>query len=223
MAATHVRRSYEQFCPIARSLDLLGERWTLLIVRELLMGPQRYTDLRDRLPGMWSNLLAQRLRDLEAAGIVTRAELPRPAARTVYELTERGRALGPVLYEMARWGLPYLDQPSPEQSMPKHLLPEGIKAVVMLEALPARPIVVALRMDVGELTVRVAAPGGPLYDRLTVTPGVPDQFDVEVRGSVLEVLWVRRGEVELAGTNLAFTGSPAKIAMVKRMFGLTER
>src|SRR5450759_1201303 len=106
-----MRRTYGQFCPVARALDLLGERWTLLIVRELLTGPQRYSDLRDHLPGMWSNLLAQRLRDLDAAGLVQRRELPPPAARLVYELTEQGRALAPVVYELARWGLELLDEP----------------------------------------------------------------------------------------------------------------
>ena len=79
-------RRYGQFCPIARALDLLGERWTLLIARELLVGPQRYSDLLAHLPGMWSNLLASRLRRLEDAGLVRRRWLEPPAARFVYEL-----------------------------------------------------------------------------------------------------------------------------------------
>src|SRR2546421_5058094 len=97
-ADTHARRSYEQFCPLARALDVLGERWTLLVVRELLLGPRRFSDLRAHLPGIAPALLTQRLRDLEAAGLVRRAELPPPAARTVYELTERGRGLDAVVY-----------------------------------------------------------------------------------------------------------------------------
>ena len=91
------KRTFDQNCPIARSLDVVGERWTLLIVRELVLGPKRYTDLREALPGIWTNLLADRLRQLESAGVIARRELPPPAARTVYELTERGRQLEPVL------------------------------------------------------------------------------------------------------------------------------
>ena len=101
-------RSYAQFCPVARALDVVGERWALLIVRELLIRPCRFTDLRDGLPGIASNLLADRLRHLEEAGVVERAELPPPAASTVYRVTERGRALGPVVVELAVWGAPLL-------------------------------------------------------------------------------------------------------------------
>ena len=87
------RRRYGQFCPLAKALDVLGERWTLLIVRELLAGPKRYTDLRAGLPGLATDLLATRLRELQEAGVVDRHEVPPPTPATVYELTERGRAL----------------------------------------------------------------------------------------------------------------------------------
>ena len=80
-------RSYGQYCPVARTLELVGERWTLLLVRELLLGPMRFTDLHGALAGIPRNLLAERLRDLEAHGVLARRELPPPAARTVYELT----------------------------------------------------------------------------------------------------------------------------------------
>src|SRR6266566_278422 len=76
------RRTFDQYCPIARALDVVGERWSLLIVRELVLGPKRYIDLRRTLPGMWTNLLADRLRQLESAGVIRRRELPPPAART---------------------------------------------------------------------------------------------------------------------------------------------
>lgn len=85
------KRSYDQYCPLACALDLLGERWTLLIVRDLLLGPKRYGDLHRGLPGLATDLLTERLRALEEAGIVQRRELPPPAAATVYELTDRGR------------------------------------------------------------------------------------------------------------------------------------
>jgi len=101
-------KRYDQYCPIACSLSLVGERWTLLVVRELMEGPKRYTDLVDGLPGIGTNILAARLKDLESAGIVTKQKLPPPAASTVYELTAAGRSLKPVLHELAR-GSTYAD------------------------------------------------------------------------------------------------------------------
>src|SRR5436853_1143069 len=102
-------RWYNQFGGVAKSLDIVGERWTLLIVRELLLrGPSRYTDLRNGLPGVATNLLADRLRELEAAGLVAREEAPPPIATTLFRLTERGAELKPVLDELMRWGLPLM-------------------------------------------------------------------------------------------------------------------
>jgi len=97
-------KSYDQYCPVAEALDVVGERWTLLIVRELLHGPQRFTDLRVALPGIPPNLLTSRLRELEEGGLIGRRELPAPAARTVYELTEEGRGLEPTIRALARLG-----------------------------------------------------------------------------------------------------------------------
>jgi DNA-binding HxlR family transcriptional regulator len=106
-------RSYGHYCPVAKTLELVGERWTLLIVRELLVGPRRFTDLHAALDGIPRNLLADRLRDLEAEALVVRSELPPPAARTVYELTGAGRDLLPVIGALAQWGLTHLPPPGP--------------------------------------------------------------------------------------------------------------
>src|SRR5579863_5376384 len=100
-------RSYGQYCSIAKALDVVGDRWTLLIVRELMVrGACRYTDLRNGLPGIATNLLADRLRDLEEHGIVRREAAPPPIATTVFQLTERGASLRPVIGELGRWGAP---------------------------------------------------------------------------------------------------------------------
>src|SRR3989442_9142429 len=104
-------RSYNQFCPAARALDVVGERWSLLIVRDLLAGPKRFKELREGLPGIATNLLASRLRSLERDGVVRKDRLAPPAGSLVYELTERGRALQPVLRELANWGTPRLGAP----------------------------------------------------------------------------------------------------------------
>ncbi len=101
---------YRQFCAVARALDVVGERWTLLIVRELLLGPQRYTDLLTGLGEVSPNVLAERLKKLEGFGIVTKRKLPPPAASTVYELTPLGAGLTPVVTELLRWGLNFLTE-----------------------------------------------------------------------------------------------------------------
>ena len=103
-------RSYGQYCSIARALDLVGDRWTLLLVRELLLrGPARYTDLKNGLPGVAANLLAVRLKELEQAGLVRRHDAPPPVATQVYELTEDGAALEPVLKALGLWGMRYMN------------------------------------------------------------------------------------------------------------------
>jgi DNA-binding HxlR family transcriptional regulator len=103
-AYNQVVKRYHQYCPVAHSLDLIGDRWALLIVRELMLGQRRYTDLADALPGIGTNILAGRLRHLEGAGVVRRTKLPPPAAVTVYELTDEGRALDHVMSSLAQWG-----------------------------------------------------------------------------------------------------------------------
>jgi DNA-binding HxlR family transcriptional regulator/putative sterol carrier protein len=100
--ATH--RSYNDRCGIAHALDLVGERWALLVVRELVLGPKRYTDLQADLPGISTNVLSHRLDELEHAGVVQRRRLPPPAASSVYELTEWGRELEPIIIQLGRWG-----------------------------------------------------------------------------------------------------------------------
>ena len=97
-------RSYADACPIARALDVIGERWALLVVRELTLGAQRFSDLRRALPGASTNMLTDRLRELEAHGVLRRRTLPPPAASSVYELTERGHGLEPVLDALGAWG-----------------------------------------------------------------------------------------------------------------------
>jgi len=107
------RRSYGQFEGLATALDAVGERWTLLLVRELLLGPRRYKDLLEGLPGIGTNLLARRLKELQAAGVIDRRVLPAPAGSAVYELTERGRGLEPALIALAGWGLAAMEEPKP--------------------------------------------------------------------------------------------------------------
>jgi DNA-binding HxlR family transcriptional regulator len=110
-------KRFDQYCPVAHALCLVGERWALLVVRELLRGPRRYTDLAAGLPGIGTNILAARLRDLEAAGVVQKRKLPPPAASTVYELTEYGAELEEVVYALARWGARSLGPPKADDEL----------------------------------------------------------------------------------------------------------
>ncbi|WP_370131789.1 winged helix-turn-helix transcriptional regulator [Streptacidiphilus sp. EB103A] len=114
------RRSYDQYCAVARALDAVGERWSLLIVRELLHGARRYTDLHADLPGVSTDILAARLKQLEAEGVVARRRLEPPASATVYELTARGRGLRQVVEALAAWGLDTLGEPRPTEAVRQH-------------------------------------------------------------------------------------------------------
>jgi len=111
------KRSYGDACGIARALDVVGERWALMVVRELLLGPKRFTDLRGGLPHVSPDVLAQRLRDLEQAGLLRHRRLPPPYGSQVYELTPSGRALEQALIELGRWGGTYAPPPSDDMCM----------------------------------------------------------------------------------------------------------
>ncbi|MEU0129100.1 helix-turn-helix domain-containing protein [Streptomyces sp. NPDC006289] len=156
------RRSYDQFCAIARALDSVGDRWTLLIVRELLAGPRRYTDLHADLPGVSTDVLASRLKDMEHGGLAVRRRLPPPAAAAVYELTGRGRGLLPVLAALAGWGAPELAERRPTDAVRPHWF-----ALPLLRAFDglAHSGVVEVRLDEGEFHLRTDADpaGGEVY------------------------------------------------------------
>lgn len=164
-------KHYDQYCPIARSLDVVGERWTLLVVRELMYGPKRYTDLAAELPGIGTNILAARLKELESAGLVEKRKLPPPFASTVYELTGAGRALRPVLHELARFGARLLGPPPPDA------LQDGW----LLEALDLALAPVSRR---GTIAFRIGAEEATLVDGVP-SPGVVEDPDVLVEGDAV--------------------------------------
>lgn len=106
-------RSYGQYCSIAKALDVVGDRWTLLLIRELLIrGACRYTDLKNGLPGIATNLLSDRIRELESAGLIRREDAPPPVATTLFQLTEAGAELRPVVDAIGRWGVRYMSEPA---------------------------------------------------------------------------------------------------------------
>lgn len=124
---TRLPRSYNQYCSLARALDIVGERWTLLIVRELLSGPKRFKDLQNALAGIGANLLSTRLKEMERNGLVLKATLPPPGVASVYDLTEHGRKLEEPLMALIRWGIPLLAEPQrPGELFMPHWLLEGM-------------------------------------------------------------------------------------------------
>jgi DNA-binding HxlR family transcriptional regulator len=166
------RRTYGQQCGIARGLDFVGERWAMLVIRDLILGPKRFTDLQESLPGIATNVLTQRLKQLEADGVVQRRKLPPPAASTVYELTEYGRELEPVLLAFGRWGARSLGPPTGDEVTRPEWFGVALKAFFTADAAEGVDATVALRFDDGALTLAIRD------GRLDVSVGSPDQADL---------------------------------------------
>ena len=202
-------RTYGDGCGIAHALDVVGERWALLVVRELLLGPKRFTDLRDGLPNASPNVLAQRLRELEAATVVQRRRLPPPAGSWIYELTDWGRELKPIVLSLGTWAIR-----SP--SFPRGA-PVGTDSVILalgtfFDADAAEDVNASyeLRLDENSFRVRVADRG------IEVDRGASDDPDaiIETDASTLSALiWdgrrlaeaLRAGDIAIEGDRRAVT------------------
>ncbi|GAB1819827.1 winged helix-turn-helix transcriptional regulator [Herbidospora sp. RD11066] len=163
-------RSYGDACGIARALDAVGERWALLVVRELLLGPQRFTELRRALPGASSNLLSDRLRELEGRDVLRRRRLPAPASSWVYELTARGRELEPIVLALGGWGI---GLPLPPE--PTTLSATSVMLYLRGAARPAAAI--TCRIELGDRVWTVRAEDG----RVRVEPGESDEAEAGLR------------------------------------------
>ncbi len=181
------RRSYDQYCSAARALDAVGDRWTLLIVRELLAGPRRYTDLHADLPGVSTDVLAGRLRDMERDGLATRRRLPPPGAAYVYELTSRGRELLPVLQALGRWGEGELGERRPTDAVRAHWF-----ALPLLRALDGEGLL-EVHLDEGDFHLYVGAEDGPVHG----AGPAPREPDARLALDAATCAAVARGEVAL--------------------------
>ncbi|MFF4250752.1 winged helix-turn-helix transcriptional regulator [Streptomyces sp. NPDC001663] len=197
------RRSYDQYCSAARALDLVGDRWTLLIVRELLAGPRRYTDLHADLPGVSTDVLASRLKDMERDGLSTRRRLPPPGAAYVYELTARGRELLPVLQALSVWGQAELGERRPTDALRAHWF--ALPLLRSLEGSEGEGLV-EVRLDEGDFHLYVGAEDGPVYGD-GPAPREPDArlvLDADTctavsRGELTLSDGVRGGRIEVSG------------------------
>jgi DNA-binding HxlR family transcriptional regulator len=213
-------RRYDQNCPIAVGLDILGERWTLLILRELLGGARRYSDLRAELPGIATNLLAQRLRELEDNGIVKRSELPPPAARTVYGLSDRAwREIPPILQSVALFGLGWL--PLLDDGSPVRPLTGFIAAIVMgIDAGRAAVIDATYQVRVDDRVFDFAVRDGHLAEAV----GEPQ---VRLTASAPDLVLLRLGaqseERSSAASRITIEGSERAKERFCTLFGLPRR
>ena len=186
------RRTYDQYCAVARALDVVGERWTLLLVRELLTGPKRFKDLLDGLSGIGTTLLTARLKDLEGNGILRRTTLPPPAGSKVYELTDLGRSLEPVVMALSRWGLKLLDVPRREDVTRPGWAMVALRSSLELEAVHGGKEAYEFRVD-GEL-FHVQVEG----DEAEVRQGPVADPDLIISGDTETLLSIAAGRLTLA-------------------------
>lgn len=220
----NAKRTYGDSCGIARALDVVGERWALLVVRELIHGPKRFTDLRAGLPRVGPDMLAARLRELEEAGVVRRGTLPPPAASKIYELTEWGSELAPVLVALGRWGsrTPLPDQPPPlgidaaVVALETTFDPDAAGWVDAVYELTLADQVFTLEVTAGRLEVtRGHAPAG-------VTPSAAVETDTATLAAVLwhghppervmaEGAWQIRGDTEAAADFVGLFAPPVPV------------
>jgi DNA-binding HxlR family transcriptional regulator len=206
-------RSYGQYCALAKALDVVGDRWTILIVRELLLrGPSRYTDLREGLPGIATNLLADRLRSLEQAGLVEREEAPPPVATTLFSLTARGEALRPVLDALARWGAPYMAEgPASGDEFRNRWLAWPVEAFLADGEPDAAAVNIELQTEEGPVVIQAC--GG----EVSLRAGACEQPDAVLEGTAHQILGVLSGGVGLAQARergLRFEGHERALARV---------
>jgi DNA-binding HxlR family transcriptional regulator len=197
-------RSYGQYCSIAKALDVVGDRWTFLIIRELLIrGACRYTDLKNGLPGIATNMLSDRIRELESAGLIWREDAPPPVATTLFHLTETGAQLQPVLDALGEWGIRYMIEPAEGDEFRGHWFAFPV-SFFLHDRDPDGPPV-SLELRAGNSPVVIEVSGGSVSMR----PGTAAAPDLVLEGEpqlILALLSGHVGAAEVAGRGLRLSG-----------------
>lgn len=209
---------YDMYCPIARALDVLGDRWTLLILRELNMGDRRFTDLKRNLPGIPPNVLSSRLKILVDEGLVTTRELPPPAARTVYTVTDRGSETTPILLALVRFGMADLDEAGPDTAIrPAMVVHAALSPYYDRDAAAGLDDVYRLVID-GEEHWLASTPG--------VRPDGTGDADLVLEGPAWSFVAARQGAQSLRDAVdegiVALTGSKRALRRFERVFALSR-
>ena len=208
-------RSYGQFCGLARALEIVGERWALLIVRDLAVGPKRFTDLRRGLPRIPTNVLSTRLKELEHAEVVRRRVMPRPAASVVYELTEYGRELEDVVLRLGRWGARSLGEARADDVITSDSMVMALRAMFCPER--ARGARVRFELRLGDVVVHAQVADGALE---AGEGALPDADLVIETGPALRALLAGEitAEAALAEGSVQITGDAALLTRFTEIF-----
>ena len=212
-------RSYNQLCGLAYALDIVGERWTILIIRELIPGPRRFKDLVDGLPGISTNLLTERLKDLEENGVIRRRVLPPPAGSTVYELTAVGQALEKTLLELGKWGRQFV----PASMEGVHVLHVGSYALTpktFFRPALAQGVNETYALHIGDEVQQIRISDG----EIDVQQGEPPQADVALYAETPVYLGLLLGEINLdaalAGGMIRVKGDVAALRRFLKICGI---
>jgi DNA-binding HxlR family transcriptional regulator len=210
-------RSYQQYCAVAKALDVVGARWVLLIVRELMTsGPSRYTDLLNGLPGIATNLLVDRLKEMEKAGLVRGWAAPPPVATTLWELSERGQALRPLLEELGRWGAPMMGVPPAGDMFRSHWLVFPLDAYLVDNSPQDPPVTIELRT--GDEPMLIETVDG----RVRTRRGMAEHPDAVLTGRPGLILGLLSGRFDLAEARkrgLEYRGSQKVLSRVVGSWG----
>ncbi len=197
-------RTYGQYCGFARALEIVGERWALLIVRDLFVGPKRFTDLHQGLPGIPTNVLTARLKELEQSGVIRRRVLPRPAGSVVYELTEYAKELEEVVVGLGRWGAKSLGNPRPDEIVTTDSLIMALRTTFRPQA--ARGLHVGYELHLGDVVIHARIKNGKLEMGKGAQPGSDLIIEAGpgiralMAGEISPTEAVRNGMVRLTGT-----------------------
>jgi len=213
-------KSYNQYCGLAKALDVVGDRWTLLIVRELLVrGPCRYTDLRHGLPGIATNLLVDRLRDLEAFGVVAREEAAPPIATALFSLTQWGSELKPIILALGKWSAPLMTRsPRSRDAFMSYWLALPLESQLTDQSPGRRSITIALRVGGDPLVIETEGGG------VRVRPGSVAEPDVVLEGPPDVAFGLLIGQMDLAAARarrLSVRGDPAVLDRVRPLIPVT--
>lgn len=210
------KRQYDDACAAAHALDLVGERWALLVIRELMFGPKRFTDLRASLPGISANVLTQRLEGLEAASVLVRRKLPPPASVWVYELTDWGYEIEPVFQVLGRWAA---RSPRHDPTLPFSAASLMLSLRTMLDPARAQGMNARIGFDLGTESFHARLHDGAL----DVMRGPADPCDIRFTGTARGIAAMIYGGATAAEAGVVLSGDAALIARFRTLFPLPEK
>lgn len=213
-------RNYGQFCGLARAVELVGERWALLIIRDLLVEPKRFTDLRNGLPRIPTNILSARLKELEESGVVCRCLLPRPSGAVVYKLTEYGNQLEEIVLSLGRWGAQSLSEPGPGDIVTADSLVMALRST--FRPRPARGLRVGYELRVGDIVIHARIEDGTLLAAEGPLPGA--DLVIETGPAIRAMMAGEIGPAEaIANGVVRLTGDPDLLTSFVEVFQIPRR